>query len=168
MPERQIVPSLRRGRPSRLPAILPISAGRLAFFSSSRSLSVMPSDLANADRRFDGAQPAQFAGGRGSPPVTVIPGHGRPWPVPNAGGADLESVLLSPLISSRKTGRLRSGQCPILGAERERSRVTCAQLGQLTDGGLDQQILPTQVRYSNVCARSGRRGRRFKSGHPDQ
>ena len=70
--------------------------------------------------------------------------------------------------------RVRGRGCPILGADWERR--SCASYGQMpSDTASGRQVNASDVRK---CPRagvllalslsSGRRGRRFKSGHPDQ
>jgi len=69
--------------------------------------------------------------------------------------------------------RVRGRGCPILGADWERR--SCASCGQTpSDAASGRQVNASDVRKCRragvllaLALSSGRRGRRFKSGHPD-
>jgi hypothetical protein len=67
--------------------------------------------------RFSRSPSPEFAGGRGSPPVTVIPGHGRPRPVPNAGAHAWKACFCRRRSPAGRRVGSALGRCPILGAK---------------------------------------------------
>jgi hypothetical protein len=70
----------------------------------------------------------EFASGRGSPPVTVIPGHGQPRPVPDTGAHAGKACCCRRRSPAWRPVGSAPGRCPILGAKGERRpSVRCAQ-----------------------------------------